>query len=209
MKARDALLSRLSGVAWPHGPLLEALTLPPASDVLDIGCGDGDLLASLRQRGHSGRLVGLDREAISRPEVETVAGDAHMLPFPDASFDAALLVRVLDHLDAPRALAEAWRVLRTDGLLVVARQTPAHLARFWTLLGESAPATDPEAALRSRLAPFGPPEVRHLSVPIRFERAADLYELAASHDRSLPTAPDRPFDDVLELLLLSVRRVGP
>lgn len=41
---RDALLSRLAGVAWPTGPLPDALALLPEADVLDVGAGAGVLL---------------------------------------------------------------------------------------------------------------------------------------------------------------------
>ncbi len=202
MNTRDALLSRLSGVAWPHGPLLDALALSAEADVLDVGAADGDLLAALRASGHTGQLVGLDL----RPGAGVQRGDAHALPSPDARFDVALLVRVLDHLNAPRALAEAWRVLRPGGRLVVARQTPAHLARFWALVEQTAPATDPEGALRSLLTPFGPPEVRRLRVPIRLTRAVDLRDLAAALGQPPPTTPTLPLEDTLELLVLITRR---
>src|SRR5207244_10383553 len=50
--------------------------------------------------------------------------------FPDASFDRALCLDVLEHLsyeDQPRALAELHRVLRKDGELLVSVPNLAHL----------------------------------------------------------------------------------
>lgn len=135
MNARDALLSRACGQSWPFGPLLDALDLPPTAAVLDIGAGAGDLLEHLRQRGHTGPLVGLDVQ----PGPGVQSGEAEMLPFLDAYFDAALLVRMLLHVTNPqRALAEAMRVLKPGGTLAVAVQGAAHLAGFWAHFGPSA-----------------------------------------------------------------------
>lgn len=88
--------------------------------VLDIGC------AEQKPRAHlpaGASYVGLDyyRTATewygTRPDV---FGDAHGLPFPDARFDAVLLLDVLEHLRDPHAcLAEVARVLRSGGTFVV------------------------------------------------------------------------------------------
>ena len=122
MAQRDALLSRLSGLNWPFGPLLEVVPVDKAASVLDIGGGDGRLLAELARRGHTGR-----RELID-PANGT---DAHALPFPAESFDIVFLVRVLAHLHTPAlALAEARRVLKVGGQLVVAAHGPLHLAEL-------------------------------------------------------------------------------
>ena len=57
-------------------------------------------------------------------------GSVTALPFPDASFDRALCLDVLEHLafeDQPRALAELFRVLRPGGELLVSVPNLAHL----------------------------------------------------------------------------------
>ena len=52
--------------------------------------------------------------------VSVVLGDAYQLPFPDASFDAAVCIRVLHHFEDPRpAIYELARVLRPGGVLVI------------------------------------------------------------------------------------------
>jgi len=83
MNTRDALLSRACGLAWPFGPLLDALDLLPDAAVLDIGAGKGGLLENLRRRGHTGLLIGLDTKLGSGVQ----SGEAGALPFADAYFD--------------------------------------------------------------------------------------------------------------------------
>jgi SAM-dependent methyltransferase len=98
--------------------------LPAATRVLDAGCGEGVLVEEF-----AGRLAiqGVDAHYAS-PRVTTASLMA--LPFPDASFDRALCLDVLEHLafeDQPRALAELHRVLVPGGELLVSVPNLAHL----------------------------------------------------------------------------------
>jgi demethylmenaquinone methyltransferase/2-methoxy-6-polyprenyl-1,4-benzoquinol methylase len=108
----------------------------PDGIYLDLCAGTLDFAATLaRQPGFRGRIVGADfvqpmlslgRDKSAR--VAPVAADALELPFPDASFDGAMVgwgVRNLVDLDA--GLAEAARVLRPGGRLVILEMTlPPH-----------------------------------------------------------------------------------
>lgn len=146
LRARDALLSRLSGKSWPEGLLLDTLSLSPALDVLDVGAGAGRLLRELARRGHAGWVVGVD--PTPGPGVQPAHAEA--LPFPDASFDVVLFARVLAHLPDPaRALAEARRVLRPGGQVWGAAHGPAHLQATWAALGQPLAPGDapPESAV--------------------------------------------------------------
>jgi SAM-dependent methyltransferase len=87
---------------------------------LDVGCGDGALLAELRRRGFGGRLLGAEisepaaRIAEARPEIETVVRfDGQALPFADGEIGLGLLSHVLEHVPEPaRLLREVGRVCR-------------------------------------------------------------------------------------------------
>jgi SAM-dependent methyltransferase len=177
---RDALLSRLCGQCWPFDPLLDALTLNTDWAVLDIGAGNGELLARLRTRKHSGPLTGLDPQ----PGPGVQAGRAERLPFVDDSFGIVFLVRTLLHVTDPdRALAEARRVLRPGGLLIVAVQGTHHLAAFWTLYGPARESADAATARLLTGQDFGRLDLR---LPIRLS-PQDASALARSYN--LPTLP--------------------
>ncbi len=107
--------------------------LPPATRVLDAGCGEGVLVEEF-----AGRLAieGLD-EHYSSARVRR--GSLLALPYPDAAFDRVLCLDVLEHLtfaDQPAALAELRRVLAPEGELLVSVPNLAHLqSRLNFLLG--------------------------------------------------------------------------
>jgi SAM-dependent methyltransferase len=62
----------------------------------------------------------------------TVAARAEELPYPNGAFDAALALNVIDHVEDPaRCLAEAARVLRPRGLLLLSCNV---YSRAWLLL---------------------------------------------------------------------------
>ena len=114
---------------------LTRLALKPGEAVLEVGCGTGVFLPGLDAGvGGGGRVVGLDhapalldqaRERLASSgivdRVELVKGDANLLPFDDATFDAAHCERVLMHLEEPpRAIDEMVRVVRPGGRVVAA-----------------------------------------------------------------------------------------
>jgi SAM-dependent methyltransferase len=107
--------------------------------VLIVGCGDGgggtEVLAT------EPRIELVEADVFLGQRVQVVA-DGHRLPFPDSSFDGVVLQAVLEHVVAPmECVAEAYRVLRTDGLIYseVPFMQQVHLGAHdftrWTLGG--------------------------------------------------------------------------
>lgn len=96
--------------------------LPPGR-LLDIGCGTGDFLVAMAERGWRGVGVELQPRAaqVARQQgVWVLPGDLLDLPLRAGSFDAATLWDVLEHLPDPRAaLGRVRGLLRPRGLAVV------------------------------------------------------------------------------------------
>jgi ubiquinone/menaquinone biosynthesis C-methylase UbiE len=109
--------------------ILELLGSVECLNVLDVGCGDGALAATLSRRG--ARVTGLDPDprmldaARARAEAKSldltlVPGRAEALPFAEEIFDRVVAVTVLCFIpEADRAIAEMTRVLRPRGRLVI------------------------------------------------------------------------------------------
>lgn len=97
-----------------------AAQIAPGARVLDIGCGDGALLASLRdEKGVDARGMeidpGLVAQCVARG-LSVVQGDAEreLADYPDAAFDYAVLGQTLQTAQRPDLLlAELMRVGRT------------------------------------------------------------------------------------------------
>jgi SAM-dependent methyltransferase len=87
---------------------------------LEVGCGDGALLAELARRRFGGRLSGLEitpaavEIAARQAAIDDVAlYDGASIPADDATYDLGILSHVLEHVADPAALlAEVARVSR-------------------------------------------------------------------------------------------------
>jgi ubiquinone/menaquinone biosynthesis C-methylase UbiE len=71
------------------------------------------------------------RDRASRGIAALELGTAESIPFPDDSFERALMQLVVHLVDRPRAFAELRRVLVPGERLVISTASPASLDRFW------------------------------------------------------------------------------
>ena len=107
--------------------------LDPEWTVGDLGCGTGQVAAALAPFVTS--VIAVDRSndmlqaarrrARDLPNVDVRRGELEALPIQDGVLDAATLLLVLHHLPDPAAaLAEAARVLRPGGRLLICDMLP-------------------------------------------------------------------------------------
>ena len=119
--------------------LLDLFPAGGAGRLLDIGTGTGRLLELLAPRVTLGlgvdasrAMLALARARLAGPGFTHCAvrlADMYRLPLPDGGFDTVVMQMVLHYAEDPAAaLAEAARVLRPDGRLVVV-DLGEHLSR--------------------------------------------------------------------------------
>ena len=98
----------------------QSIDLASSPDVLDIGAGQGALSKRLQDAGANVSACDVVPEQFDVPGVQfrAVTSDGR-LPFDDASFDVAIAIEVLEHIDGhDRFFAEVARVLRPGGLVM-------------------------------------------------------------------------------------------
>lgn len=100
--------------------------LGASARILDVGCGDGFHLKLLREFGQPGwQLEGIDLssravEAATRAGLTVHLGSVQQLDLTPASYDLALLIMTIEHVDDPAGVLTAVRrLLRPGGSVVV------------------------------------------------------------------------------------------
>jgi SAM-dependent methyltransferase len=128
-----------------HAILGAVRALPgyPRLRVLDLSCGRGEILASLKQDGCSVRgthfrgddyEIKSGRESFLTPDIPVDGGVdlTKALPYGDASFDVVILSEVVEHLPSYiTVLHEAGRVLAPGGYLVLSTPNVQRLHSRW------------------------------------------------------------------------------
>jgi SAM-dependent methyltransferase len=128
----DRIPDRYATFAAPNDSVVDwANSLPPGALVLDLGCGVGRHVTYLGGRGFA--LAGADVSPTGMQRTSAVcaergiAFDGHVcdmmvLPWPDATFDAALSTSTIHHAlraNIVRTIDEVWRLLKPGGLFLV------------------------------------------------------------------------------------------
>lgn len=177
----DAVAALVSGGRWRDWALA---ALPHLHGrVLELGCGTGNIQRALNARPEFPAPIGLDASpqmlALTRRKIARAGlgarlarADARTLPFSPALFDCLVATFPTEYIFDPAALAEARRVLRPDGRLVVvlaaqfADDGPLQRATalaYRITLQRSPRAAAPEAPAPEAPIPQGHPLERELA----------------------------------------------
>jgi SAM-dependent methyltransferase len=117
--------------------LRKALNGAPGRLLADIGGGTGNYALALQSEGWRPVVIDRSQAMLARASakgLETVQADAQCLPLGDETFDAAMMISMLHHVeDRGDALAEARRILKPTGRLVLKGFTGEDAAALWIL----------------------------------------------------------------------------
>ncbi len=110
-----------------------------ASDVLDVGCGRGEFLRLLAERGVKARGIDINHEMVESCRargLEVAEGDAvdHVASLPDRSLGGLFAAQVVEHLEPERLmrlLDVAFSKMRPGSRIVLETINPACWAAFF------------------------------------------------------------------------------
>jgi SAM-dependent methyltransferase len=178
--------------------------LASSPPVLDVGCGRGELLSALAERGVACSGVDLDAGMVAEARVaglDITAGDgvAHLRSLPEGSLGSIIAVHVVEHLPL-HALLDLLELaatrLRPGGILVAETPNPASLV----VLGNSY-ILDPTHVwpLHPSLLTFLCERAGFRDVELRFHAPAEAYHLPRL---DVPEEADwaRPVNDAVDRL---------
>lgn len=128
----------------------DRVNIAPGTQLLDVGCGAGQLTLPAARRGI--QVTGLDlatnlvqqartKAAAEGLTIQVDEGDAEDLPYPDASFD--VVMSLIGSMFAPRpelVASEMSRVCRPGGNIIMGNWTPeGHLGQMFKVIGQLVP----------------------------------------------------------------------
>jgi SAM-dependent methyltransferase len=173
--------------------------------IVELGCGAAHLSRALLARNADSRVTGLEVDerqhaknlAAPQTGLEFIAAGAQAIPFPDASFDLALMLKSLHHVPLTllaQALGEVARVLRPGGHLYVSE--PVYGGAFNEVIrvfnDEGVVRAAAQAALDEALRTGAWTQVAelHFEMPVRFRDFVDFEQRMMR-----PTFADHRIDD--------------
>ena len=183
------------GRSWAAWARALGHLLPPL-DVADLGCGEGYLTIETARWART--VTAVDRSAAVLRGARALArrhgltnivwkrGEIEHLPLDDASIDVALLSQALHHAaDPARAVAEAVRVLRPDGRLLLLDLRPHDQTWVKERLGDRWLGFSDDA-LAALLKKAG---LHHVRVQIGARRASGPFTVTIASGRKGRPAP--------------------
>lgn len=111
-----------------YAPVLNRIQELRFSNLLDVGCGTGELLKQLAAEHTDAHFTGVDLSEkmldVAKGKLDEtvglVLGDSEALPFDADSFDLVICNDSFHHYPHPqKAISEFWRVLKEGGALLI------------------------------------------------------------------------------------------
>lgn len=187
-----------------------------ASDVLDVGCGRGEFLQLLGERGVRARGIDLNHEMVETCRanaLDVVEGDAleYLASLPDGSLGGLFAAQVVEHLEPERLiglLGVAFGKLRPGSRIVLETINPACWAAFFDSyirdLTHVRPIHPETLKYLLQASGFQAPEIRYRSPYPEFAR---LQPIAIPDSARLPSA-DWTLVDVAETFNENVEKLN-
>ena len=129
-----AFLARLTDPLHRHD---RAIDFVPGGKFLDVGCGNGRYLRTMRALGWQTQGVELNKQSAEfcrGTQLSVHNGDLISAQFPPCSFDVISARHVIEHIPTPQEfMAELARLLKPGGCLLI--ETPNFSSLGWTLFG--------------------------------------------------------------------------
>jgi len=182
-------------------------TFEGARDVLDIGCGRGEFLALLRERGIPARGIDINGAMVDVCREQGLeASDADALAYlraqPDGSLGGLFAAQVIEHLE-PRYLTAllgvAFDKLRPGAPIVLETINPACWFAFF------------ESYIRdiTHVRPIHPDTLQYLLVASGFQQVDIRYRAPyPEHDKLQPIGPNASLGNTVDTLNANVERLN-
>ncbi len=111
-----------------YAPILDEVKKEPFESLLDVGCGTGNSIESLKNEFPEKKYTGIDLAenmiAVAKkkriPGTDFVVGDAENLPFKEAQFDVIICKESFHHYPhVEKFFQSAYRALKPGGRLII------------------------------------------------------------------------------------------
>jgi 2-polyprenyl-3-methyl-5-hydroxy-6-metoxy-1,4-benzoquinol methylase len=109
---------------WILTPLYRSVEIVPRGNILDVGCGSGKFLKTMKNLGmvpYGVEIGNINEEFVKRNGLHIFKGNVREAKYKPNFFDVITLNHVFEHLANPReTLIELERILKQTGKLIIA-----------------------------------------------------------------------------------------